>query len=292
MLSSIQSTLFQAKQQLQKAGIPSFALDAELLLGAVLKVTREYILLHKKQPLTRDQTQAFEQLIARRIAREPMSHLLGTREFWSRDFIVTRDTLDPRPDSETVIDAVLRTWNAKHSVHPPHLLDMGTGTGCLLLTLLAEIPGSTGIGIDLSPAALHIATQNGLALGLEEHVTWRETSWNDASARFPNDFSDERFDIIISNPPYIPTEDIKGLEPEVRIYEPMLALDGGEDGLACYRNLIPLAAGWLKKGGLLALEIGQGQEIDVEAIGEAAGLKLPRLYPDLAGIIRCVLMER
>jgi release factor glutamine methyltransferase len=207
-----------------------------------------------------------------------MSQILGHREFWSLDFKVTSDVLTPRPDSETVIEAVLEHVGDRR--RPLRIVDLGVGSGCLLLALLSELPAASGLGVDQSVAALAIARQNGERLGLGERVRWHEGDWLDGI--------DERFDIIVSNPPYIPTAALAALDPELR-YEPRAALHGGRDGLDAYRSIARHLRQKLMPGGIVALEIGHDQGNAVTAILTAAGLDAWRRRADLSGRERCIL---
>jgi len=207
-----------------------------------------------------------------------MSSILGRREFWSLDFVVTPDTLAPRPDSETLIEAVLAALPDRSA--PLSLVDFGTGTGCLLLTLLSELPNAEGIGIDISRPALAIAGGNAKRLGLADRCRFLCSDWSAAL--------EGRFDLIISNPPYIPSGDIAGLEPEVARFEPLSALDGGADGLDAYRALAAQIPPLLKPGGIGAFEVGAGQAPQVAALLAEAGLTPRGIHRDLGGIERVV----
>jgi release factor glutamine methyltransferase len=211
-----------------------------------------------------------------------VSRILGKREFWSMSFAVGPATLDPRPDSETLVAAVLARIPDRHAEIA--LLDLGTGTGCLLLALLSELPQASGVGIDISAEARDTAAANAEALGLAGRAAFRLGDWaRDISAQF---------DVIVSNPPYIESTSIDRLEPEVAQFDPRGALDGGADGLSAYRALIPQAAERLKAGGLLALEIGAGQGKAVRALAAQAALTDLGGARDLAGIERCLLFSR
>jgi release factor glutamine methyltransferase len=207
-----------------------------------------------------------------------MAHILGRREFWSLDFAVTSDTLTPRPDSETLVAAVLDIVAGRD--RPLGILDLGTGTGCLLLALLHELPNATGVGVDRSAAALAVALGNAQALGLAPRVQFHEGDWGEGLTG--------RFDVVISNPPYIVSADVPNLSPEVR-HEPRLALDGGADGLDAYRALAPHVGRLLEPAGVAVLEIGEGQAPAVEEILRTAGLKPVDRRRDLAGIERCIV---
>lgn len=279
---NLHQLLLSAKIQLREAGIASANLDAELLLAFVLGESREYLLRHYDQLLAVEQQAQFKQLLRRRISREPMAQLLGKREFYGRDFVVTKDTLDPRPDSETLVEALFQHLPNRNVAL--NILDVGVGTGCLLLTLLSEYQNATGVGTDISEAALAVATQNGEILGVGKRVNWKLQD-----GAIPLEAS---FDLIISNPPYIPAGEIAGLEKEVAQYEPKLALDGGADGLDCYRSYAPAVVNMLKPNGLVVFEIGQGQEAEVISIYENAGLKHVKNHSDLAGIVRALVFKK
>jgi release factor glutamine methyltransferase len=211
---------------------------------------------------------AFAALVARRAARAPLSHLLGYRDFYDHRFIVTPDVLDPRPDTEAIVTAALADPFA-------HVLDLGTGSGCILLSLLAARPQATGLGVDLSDAALAVAAQNRSALGLDQRATLVRSDWFTAVTG--------SFDLIVSNPPYIAATEMAGLQPEVRLHEPHLALTDGADGLSCYRIIAAGAGAHLAPGGRLIVEIGPTQASAVSALFRAAGFTDLRVIPDLDG---------
>jgi len=252
--------------------------DAAVLLVSVLGGDREILFRAPEQILTEPEVQQFQKLIDRRATREPVSHILGQREFWSRGFFVTSDVLDPRPDSETLIDAVLK--QTKETREPDAILDLGTGSGCLLLTLLAEIKNAKGVGVDLSDKALEIAVKNAKSLSLEERSSFLKSLW------FEN--VSGTFDVIVSNPPYIETDDIAGLQTEVRDFEPHLALDGGEDGLECYRQITAEISVFLKPEGFVIFEVGIGQDVAVGNLMRGAGFENIKVHYDLASVARCV----
>ncbi|WP_374650354.1 peptide chain release factor N(5)-glutamine methyltransferase [Dongia sp.] len=286
MTQRIADLLSEGMKALKAAGVEAPAREARLLLGVAAQVTPTIMIGFPERTVGAEAAEAYLALIARRVAREPISHLMGVREFWSRPFLVTRDVLDPRPDSEALIAAVLDEIYDKRQ--PLRLLDFGVGSGCLLLTLLAELPQAGGWGVDLSAAALTVAARNAAALGLAGRVNWRRGSWD--SALQPGDPA--AFDIIVSNPPYIRSGDIAGLEPEVARHEPHLALDGGADGLDAYRQLAPAIARCLAAGGLAALEIGQGQGESVRALMTQAGLADAGSAFDLGERERCLLFRK
>ncbi|MCR6632973.1 MAG: peptide chain release factor N(5)-glutamine methyltransferase [Magnetospirillum sp.] len=261
------------------AGIDTARLDARLLVAEVLGIAADRVALAPDTPVSPEQAARIEALARRRLAREPMSHILGRRGFWTLTLKVTADTLDPRGDTETLIEAILRRLPDRSA--PLKLADFGTGTGAILLALLSELPNATGVGVDKSPAALAVARENALSHGLTPRTRFVLSDWGRAL--------DERFDVIVSNPPYIPDQDIDGLEPEVAAFEPRLALAGGADGLDCYRLLVPQMADLLIPGGLIGVEVGKGQAPEVAALFRQAGLQVAALERDLAGVERCVI---
>lgn len=277
---TIAEALAEAVEHLEEAGVVSAHLDARLLLARVLGVGREYLTMHADAYLSDAEIMAYEMLIERRAAREPMAHILGQREFWSLTFRVTADTLDPRPDSETVVEAVLQYVPNKNA--RLMIADFGVGTGCLLLSLLSEYPQAHGLGVDISQAALEVAQKNALALGLAARTHFHHTSWGENVHG--------RYDILVSNPPYIREGDMEALEPEVTDYEPHTALVAGTDGLDAYRALMPDVKRLLARQGIAVLEFGEGQAADVIAIAETHGLCHLETCCDLAGIERCVVL--
>jgi release factor glutamine methyltransferase len=221
-----------------------------------------------------------ESLLARRLAREPVDRVLGRRGFWTLDLAVTSAVLSPRSDTETIVRAALDAVKRKG---PLAILDLGTGSGAILLALLAELPEATGVGVDLSPDALDVARANAKANGLGDRAMFEHGDWGTLLGR--------HFDLVVSNPPYIPSGDIPGLDPEVRDHDPPLALDGGMDGLDAYRAILPLLPRLLADGGSAVLEIGIGQSDDVARLAGDAGLKVLEIRADLGGIPRAMVLE-
>jgi release factor glutamine methyltransferase len=215
-------------------------------------------------------------------AREPLGRVLGHREFWGLDFALSPETLEPRPESETIIEAVLARLCDRRA--PYRFLDLGTGTGCLLLALLSEYPRASGVGVDLAPGAAATARLNAAALGLHGRAAFVADDWGGALTG--------GFDAVVANPPYIATPALAGLMPEVRDHDPRLALDGGEDGLAAYRAIAADLSRLLVPGGLFAGEVGMGQQAVVAATVAAGGLAVETTLPDLAGIPRCLVARR
>lgn len=259
--------------RLQAAGVSDAAQDVAVLLAHVLGISRaDMALLSPQSVLTAEQARDWEVALAARAARKPVSHIIGARLFWGRYFDVTPDVLDPRPETETLIGAALALPFAR-------VLDLGTGSGCILLTLLAERAGATGLGVDLSAAALLVAQGNAARLGVV--AEFAQGSWFDPVVG--------QFDLIVSNPPYIAADEMAGLAPEVREWEPHLALTPGGDGLAPYRIIAAAAPAYLAAGGWLVVEIGPTQAGAVMGFFTAAGLVSVRCIPDLDGRDRVVL---
>lgn len=266
-------------RRLAAAGVPRARAEARLLLAHATGLGPEAILGHPDRSVDPAAAARLAVLVERRLQREPLAQIVGVREFWSLPFQVTADTLTPRPDSETLIEAALAAVSDRAA--PLRTLDLGTGTGCLLLALLSEMPRSTGIGIDCSGRAIAVARQNAADLGLAERAEFRTGDWTNEV--------NERFNLVITNPPYIRTEDIDDLEPEVSRYEPRLALDGGADGLDNYRAIAAGLTGVLAEGGVAVLEVGDGQADAVSRILSAVGLREVARRRDLAGVVRCVV---
>ncbi|MDF1736864.1 MAG: peptide chain release factor N(5)-glutamine methyltransferase [Minwuia sp.] len=277
---TVGNLLDRATRQLRQAGLDSPRLDARVLLGKAMQCDPSSLLPGSAKPVSSSQVARFATLIQGRLARRPVSHLTGHREFYGREFTVTPDVLDPRPDSECVVELALQQMESSAA---PQVLDLGTGTGCLLLTLLAECPQAQGLGVDLSTAALAVAKANAIALKLQDRASFAQGEWLSGIT--------ERFDLIISNPPYIRSGDIRGLAPEVRCHEPHLALDGGQDGLTPYRILLPQLATHLKAEGVAILEHGQGQEVSIALLAEQSGLEIIATATDLGGINRGVALK-
>jgi release factor glutamine methyltransferase len=278
-IDSVASSLDRAAALLGAAGVEQPRRDARLLLAEALGGRPELVTGYPERPLEPSQASRFRALVGRRAAREPVSRILGRREFWSLDLRVNADVLDPRPESETVVEAVLGRIDDREA--PVRILDLGTGSGCLLLALLSELPRARGLGVDISPAALAVARENARRLGLSARAAFGQGDW---AQGLPGSWQ-----AIVSNPPYIMDTEIADLAPEVARYDPELALSGGPDGLAAYRSLAPQVARLLAPGGILAVEVGAGQAGEVARLLEAAGLAGLDRMRDLAGQERCVL---
>lgn len=256
--------------------------DARLLLAAALGATRLDIAVAPERALSDEEAHRFLGFVERRAAGEPASRILGRREFWSLELEIAPAVLDPRPDTETVVEAALEAVADRS--HRLDLLDLGVGSGCILLALLSELPNAAGLGVDRSEAAAWTARRNANRLGLAGRARFVVADWAGSLSG--------RFDLVVSNPPYIPHAEIAGLAPEVARHDPAAALDGGEDGLDAYRRLAAALPALLKPGAVAALEIGLGQAIAVARLLEEAGLNLRGTRPDLAGRPRCLIATR
>ena len=277
-LRPVARLLREARALLAAAGCEQPALDARLLLQEAAGLSHSGIAAEPERQIEAAAISTFEAFITRRQRHEPVSRILGQREFYGRPFRVTSDVLDPRPDTETLIEAALALK------HPPaRILDLGTGSGAIIVTLLAELPGATGLATDLSPAALEVARGNAEALGVALRLAFAEGPWWAPVTG--------RFDLIVSNPPYIPTTVISGLSPDVRDFDPHLALDGGADGLDAYRRIAAGAASHLNPGGRVLVEIGAGQALDVEALFQSHNFIHDSNHSDLGGHVRCLVFH-
>ncbi len=246
---------------MQAAGVDSPVIDARLLVEAAAGATRADIIAEPHRALDDGQADTLDGYLSRRERREPISHILGVKGFWKIMLRVTPGVLTPRPDSETLLDAVLPLFEEQRRFA---VLDLGVGSGALLLAILGERPAAVGLGVDVSEEALAVARENAANLGLAGRVSLLRSDWTAG-------LQPESFDLVVSNPPYIPTGDIAGLDPEVRDHEPRLALDGGPDGLGAYRDLAPAILEVLRPGGAFAVEFGVGQREAVEDLFRAAG---------------------
>jgi release factor glutamine methyltransferase len=275
-MTSVDQALLEAKAKLEAAGIDKARAEARVLLAHTLGLSAAQILIRGDDDLEAGSLRSFLNNVVRRADGMPLAYITGTREFWSLPLKVTPATLIPRPDSESLIELAVTLFKGR--TVPETILDLGTGSGCLLLALLTEFKESKGVGVDISTEACHVAKANAATLELDDRSDWVTGSWSDLSPG--------RYDLIVSNPPYIRAGDIAALDVDVRDFEPANALDGGVDGLDAYRSLFPVAAKSLKDGGLLIVEIGIGQHADVADIAAANGLSAGPVKCDLAGIER------
>jgi release factor glutamine methyltransferase len=267
--------LAKARVRLSETETPS--LDARLLLQHATGLSHSDLVANPSLVVDAEAISKYDAMVARRVLYEPTSRILGVREFYGRAFRVTPDVLDPRADTESVIETCLRILPGDDAIR---ILDLGTGSGILALTILAELPNATGVATDVSVDALCVAQSNASALGVAARLTFVESSW----------FSHVQgaFDLVVSNPPYIPAGDIFGLDQEVQNYDPHLALVGGEDGLECYRMIAAGSKAHLTDGGAVVLEIGAGQAADVAQIFAKEGFNRFDQNMDLGGHLRCL----
>lgn len=261
-----------AKDRLKDAGIDQPSIDARLMLEVAAGVTRTEIVTDPYRELSEQQVATLDEYLARRARREPVSHIIGRKGFWKILLQVNKNVLTPRPETEVIVDEVLKAFPEQM---PFTMLDLGVGSGTILLAVLAERPAAKGLGVDASSEALAVARDNAANLDLNNRATFLHGDWTAGLA-------DASFDLVVSNPPYIPSAVIETLEPEVRDHEPRLALDGGPDGLDAYRLLAPEILRVLKPGGLFAVEIGYDQSKAVEALFNAAGAREVRTVKDLS----------
>lgn len=281
--ASYDALLRDTSVALTAAGIDNVRFEARLLLSRAAGLTIEQLISRGPDPAPAAVAAALRELTARRVRREPMAYILGEREFWGLPFQVSPAVLIPRPDSETVIETVLALLPDRG--RKLRILDLGLGSGCLLLTLLREYPAATGVGIDASEAALTVARANAEALGVAPRAhllaaDWRQDGWMSAL--------ESPFDLLVSNPPYIESAAVEGLMPEVSAHEPRLALDGGADGLAAYRIIAAAAPRLVATGGWAVVEGGEGQAADIAALFAAAGFSPRPPRRDLGGVERVV----
>jgi release factor glutamine methyltransferase len=273
-----------AATRLASAGIDSAEHDAEQLIRHVLGWDRARLLADGAAPLPEDARSRYVTLVDERSRRKPLQHLTGIQAFWKHDFEVGPDVLVPRPDTEVLVEAALEQLKP---IERPVVVDVGTGSGCIALSLAAERPEAEVHAVDISKPALRVARKNAERLALEGHVTFHH---GDLLAPVASRAGEA--DLIVSNPPYVSAEEHAALAPEVSRHEPRLALVPPHDRLSLYRRLAPAAAELLRPGGALAVEIGQGMEAEVSRVIEEAGLLPGRVLPDLAGIIRVVVAHR
>ena len=278
--------LRDAAVALTAAGIDNVRFEARLLLGHAAGLSVEQLVARGSDPVPAGVAVAMRELTGRRVRREPMAYILGEREFWGLPFKVSPAVLVPRPDSETLIEAALDLLPERE--RPLRILDLGVGSGCLLLTLLREYPKATGVGVDASPEALAIAGENAGMLGVASRARlmvddWRQAGWTDRLGG--------PFDLLVSNPPYIETSTIAALMPEVANHEPRLALDGGPDGLEAYRIIAAAAPTLITPGGWALVEGGEGQAIDISGIFASVGMSPLAPRKDLAGVERVVASQ-
>jgi len=266
-----------------RAGIDDPVIDARLLLCAAAGFDHSALIRDPDLPIEEEAAELTLSMAKRRLAREPVSRILGERSFWSFDLLVTPAVLDPRPDTETVVDGALEVL-AQRQGEALSILDLGTGSGALLCALLDVFPRAQGLGVDLSKEACAVARENLARCELASRGQVKQGSW-EAGAPGP-------YDLVVSNPPYIESAALAGLDPEVRLYDPPLALDGGPDGLTAYRDICALLPALVAPGGFAIFEVGMGQAEAVAALLSSQGFAEVRAKRDLAGVERAVLGQK
>jgi release factor glutamine methyltransferase len=264
-------------EKLAAAGIESAKLDARVLLAYVTGADNALVM--RERAPKPEELELYEQLLARRCAHEPVAYITGMREFWSLEFAVGPGVLVPRPETETLVENACKIFPARDAAL--EVLDLGTGSGCLLIAFLSERPNARGTGLDRSPDALTWARDNAEALGVAARTRWIEGGWSGAPGQY---------DVIFSNPPYLRSDEGASLAPDIALYEPAVALFAGADGLDAYRALAPVILAALRPSGRAFVEIGAGQAQQVSAIFAATGLEILAVAPDLSGIPRCIAL--
>lgn len=277
---SVGAFLCRAGQHLRAAAIPQPRMEARMLLARAMGVTQEALLRDPRAPVPEAAAAPFAEMLRRRLDGAPMAYLTGSQGFWTLDLATSPDTLIPRADTETLVEAALELFPQRAAVG--RILDLGTGTGAILLAALAEFPAAFGVGVDLVPEAAALAARNARRNALGDRCAFLAGSWGEALAG--------RFDLILSNPPYIESAAIAGLMPEVARHEPLSALDGGPDGLVAYRALARCLPRLLAPRGRAVLELGEGQEPAVTALMRDAGLQVTGARQDLGGVARALVV--
>ncbi len=280
---TVDEILLKTRALLQAAGVENAALDARLLVREGASLSDAEMIAGAQTPLSREVIDKIEKMSARRAVGEPVSRILGGREFWGLAFKVTPDTLDPRPDTETLVAAALKRAREMGD-KALRILDLGTGSGCVLISLLSELPHATGIGVDINAGAVAVSCENALAHGVAGRADFKVGSWFEAIR------GEAPFDLVVSNPPYIPRANIESLAVDVKNHDPILALSGGETGLEAYKIILKDLKKHLVCGGYALFEIGKGQEKDLARLVEDSALTLCDSYADLGGILRVVEM--
>ncbi len=262
---------------LKENNIASYILDSEILLSKSLNKPREEILINLERYINDGEISLFYNYLTRRSKKEPIAYILGEKEFWSKKFYVNKDTLIPRPETELLVDKLIKIYNNKNI----SIMDIGTGSGCIILSLLSELKNSTGVAVDVSNKALKIAKKNATNLKLLNRIKFLNRSFET--------IFDKKFDLIVSNPPYVKRKDIKNLSCDIKKFEPKIALDGGNDGLDLIKKVIYKSSYILKKSGMLAIEIGNEQFKKVSKILKKNNFRIKYTLKDYKNNIRCIL---
>ena len=266
-------------QELKKRNIPSHKLDSELLLSKVLKKRRAKIITNLNQKISLIHISQFNDYIKRRSSKEPIAYILKEKEFWSKSFDIEKNTLIPRPETELMVEKLLKIFKNKS----PNVIDIGTGSGCILISLLSEIKNSKGLGIDISQQSILLAKKNAKKLKVIKKIKF--------SRKPLKMLFNYKFDLVMSNPPYIKTKDIKNLQDDIKYFEPKLALDGGIDGLDVIKKVIYKTKEILKKNGVLALEIGNNQYKEVSKILVNNNFRIEHKIKDYKENVRCLISK-
>ena len=276
----LEYTVKKASQILKNHNITTYALDAEIILSDILGVTREFLIVNNRLDISKKIIKKYDFAIKRRVSKEPVAYIIGKKEFWSENFAVNKATLVPRPETELLIYKVINFFKNKKI----NILDIGTGSGCILLSILKELNFSRGIGIDISPKAIQMANINSFNLNLFKRSKFKVFDLSK--------FNEGKYDLIVSNPPYIPTKDIRNLCRGITSHEPIIALDGGFEGIAIIKKVICRSNVLLKRNGLLAIEVGFGQYKKVSKILRANGFReISKLY-DYNRNVRCIISTK
>ncbi len=271
--------IIRGSSKLKKSQVLSHKLDSEIILSKILNKKREEILINLNQKMNLETIRKFNLMIKRRYLKEPMAYIIKEKEFWSKNFKVNNHTLIPRPETELMVEILAKIYRNKKIF----ILDIGTGSGCILISLLSELKDSKGLGIDISSKALLIAKENAKIQGITDKIKF----WN----RNFIDIYNSKFDLVVSNPPYIMKKDIKNLAEDVKYYEPKLALDGGNDGLDVIKKVIYKTKNILKINGILALEIGNGQFKIVSKLLIKNNFKVKHIIKDYRDNVRCLISK-
>jgi len=277
---SLENTIREGSKILRDHNIRSHTLDAEVILSNIMGVTREFLLVNNNLNLSNEIKFKYKNAILRRVKNEPVAYIIEAKEFWSKNFNVNRSTLVPRPETELMLYEIIALFKSKSI----NILDIGTGSGCILISILKELKKSRGIGIDISAEAIKVAKLNSKKHNLHNRIKFKCFDLNS--------FFIGKYDLIVSNPPYILTRDLKNLGQEIKNYEPLIALDGGIDGLDVIKKIIYKSKSLLKENGILAIEIGYGQYPNVSCILENQGLRIINKVCDNNKNVRCIISTK